>query len=129
VLYFVYIDACVGSERYPREESDNRPTCLEERNLIAAYLGLRPPQPVSVEGETARLRSLTPSVTRLNLGSTAPLPSLASSRSCDSCVWLYCPGGGSGFHRANCLYMRKGTQLALEMNGRSIREGPLILRG
>jgi hypothetical protein len=53
VLYIVYIDACVGGERYPREESDNRSTCLEERDLMAAYLGLRLPQPVSVEGDGA----------------------------------------------------------------------------
>jgi hypothetical protein len=47
------IDARVGSEPLPREESDNRPARLEKRYLIAAYLGLRLPEPVSVEGDSA----------------------------------------------------------------------------
>src|SRR5215216_6331737 len=51
VLYLVYIDACVGGERRPREERDHHPTRLEERHLIAAHLRLGPSQAVAVEGD------------------------------------------------------------------------------
>src|ERR687894_1544674 len=42
VFYILYFDACVGSERRPWEEGDYLPTSLEERNLIAAHVGLGP---------------------------------------------------------------------------------------
>src|SRR5215212_654476 len=51
VLYVVYIDACVGSERRPWEEGNHHPTCLEERHLLTAHVGLGPPQAVTVEGD------------------------------------------------------------------------------
>src|SRR5215213_4235676 len=51
VLYIVYIDAGVGGERSPWEEGDHHPASLEERHLIAAHLGLGPPQSVAVEGD------------------------------------------------------------------------------
>src|SRR5215203_1277002 len=53
VLYLVYIDACVGGERRPREERYNHATRLEERHLIASHAGLGPSQAVAVEGYRA----------------------------------------------------------------------------
>jgi hypothetical protein len=61
----------------------NHPTCLEERHLIAAYLGLRPPQPVSVEGDRA------PKVVHTKCNEAQPwfhcsAPFSSIGRSCDS---------------------------------------------